>query len=166
MKEALSKLERILVYVGNACFVLFFAMTTIQVTARAVGFNSAYTEEIANYAFIWLAFVGSSICIRSDEHFRFTAFTERLSEKGKLINKLVVQLILLVFNCIVAYFGVMLFLKFRTWKFSSLPSVSLGWAWLCIPIYGFTAVLYNLEQIYSLLKFGVPTKGEISQDSA
>jgi len=150
----LDKIERILVYIGNATLVLFFVMTFYQVVGRFFGFNTVYTEEIANYSFIWMAFIGSSICNRSAEHFSFNAFTEKLSGRAKTINRLVVQLILLVFNCIVAYYGVVLTIKFWRWTFSSLPFISLGLAWLCIPIYGFTVIIFNLEQIYKLIKFG------------
>jgi len=161
----LDKVEKLLVRIGNATLVLFFAMTFYQVIGRFFGFNTVYTEEIANYSFIWMAFIGSSICTRSGEHFSFNAFTEKLSGKAKRINLLIVQLILLVFNCVVAYYGVILTMKFWSWRFSSLPFISLGLAWLCIPIYGFTVVLYNLEQIYKLIKFGVSTDSKTNEDT-
>lgn len=161
----LDKLERLLVHTGNAALILFFAMTFYQVIARFVGFNAVYTEEIANYSFIWMAFIGSSICTRSSEHFSFNAFTEKLSGNAKRINLLVVQLIMLVFNCIVAYYGVILTMKFWSWRFSSLPFISLGLAWLCIPIYGFTVVLYNLEQIYKLVKYGELISSNANEDA-
>jgi TRAP-type C4-dicarboxylate transport system permease small subunit len=129
-------------------------MTLYQVIARLFGFNAAYTEEIANYSFIWMAFIGSAICIRSHEHFSFDALTDKLKGNAKRLNNLVVQLILLAFNCIVAYYGVILTIKFWSWKFSSLPFVSLGLAWICIPIYGVSSIIYTLENIYELIKYG------------
>lgn len=160
----LDKLERLLVHIGNAALVIFFAMTFYQVIARFFGFNAVYTEEIANYSFIWMAFIGSSICTRSGEHFSFNAFTEKLSGTAKKINLLIVQLIMLVFNCVVAYYGVILTMKFWSWNFNSLPFISLGLAWLCLPIYGFTVVIYNLEQIYKLIKYGAPTSSNLDED--
>lgn len=152
MKKALDFLEKVQTFLGSASLTVFIVLTAYQIISRITGTNAAFTEEISNYAFIWSVFIGTSIMLRKNEHFRFTALSSKLKGKLFFINELLVLILLLVFSCLIAVHGTKLTIKFWSWKMSSISSISLGWAWLSLPICGFTSVLYSIENIINFIK--------------
>ena len=106
----LTKLNNILFKIQTwfavACLTVFFCGVAFQVFSRILGIPANFTEEVSNYAFIWVTFMGTALMLRENRHFRFT----------------------------------------------SLSSVSLGWAWLCLPLCGFTSTMYCIEAIYKFIR--------------
>lgn len=146
MRRICSLLEKALYAVAMCAVALFFLCTSLQVFSRAAGIGLPFTEELANAALAWCCFVGSAAMIHTDEHFKFTAFTEKIHGKKLVAVNVVVQLLVLLFNAVVAYYGVRLVRQFWTWKMTTLP-FSKGWSWICVPIFGFSGVLFSAEQL-------------------
>lgn len=73
--------------------------------------------------------MGTALMLRENRHFRFTAIAAKF--KGKLFwaNEMICMLILLGISLLMLVHGAQLTQKFWTWHFTSLSSVSLGWAW-------------------------------------
>lgn len=152
MKKVLDLLEKVQTFLGSAALTVFIVLTAYQIISRITGTNAAFTEEISNYAFIWSVFIGTSIMLRKNEHFRFTAISSKLKGRLYFINELAVQVLLLIFSIIMSVHGVELTMKFWSWRMSSISSISLGWAWLSLPICGITSVLYSIENIVNFIK--------------
>ena len=150
----LSKINRVLARIQTViavvCLMVFFCGVTWQVASRILGIRANFTEELSNYAFIWVTFMGTSLMFRENRHFRFTAFAAKMKGRLFFANTLVCQLILLGISLMIFVHGIRLTRQFWTWHFTSMSRVSLGYAWLCLPISGLTAALYELE---SILKF-------------
>ena len=88
MKKICDLMEKVLYIVGMASVAVFFVCTTVQVCSRVFGFQAAFTEEVANAALAWCCFIGSAPMVRSNEHFKFTALTEKLKGKSLFADEL------------------------------------------------------------------------------
>lgn len=151
MKKICDLVEKGMYALGMAAVAIFFVCTVVQVCSRLFGFQAAFTEEVANTALAWCCFIGAAPMVRSSEHFKFTALTEKLKGKVFFINELLCLILVFAFNVVVAYYGVMLVKQFATWQMTSVP-VSRGWCWLCVPVFGITAALFTLENIIDYIK--------------
>ena len=101
MKEKGNPLLQIIRNVNDAVVVvLFLAMTItviIQVFFRFVIQSPLrWTEELARYLMIWLVLMASAIAMRNRSH---------LPQKPKRILTAIVDLLTIVFLCIMTYFG-------------------------------------------------------------
>lgn len=151
MKRLCDIIEKSMYVIGMASVALFFVCTVVQVTSRILGIQASFTEELANTALAWCCFIGSAPMVRSSEHFNFTALTEHLKGKVYFIDEMLCLVLVLIFNLIVSYYGILLVKQFSTWQMTSVP-VSRGWCWLCVPLFGITASLFSLENIMNYIK--------------
>ena len=112
----------------------------------------------ANAALAWCCFIGSAPMVRSNEHFKFTALTEKLKGKSLFADELAGHIFVLIFNLVVGIYGIKLVQQFAAWKMTSMP-VSKGWSWLCVPIFGLTAAVFSVENIIDCIKH--PDRGQV-----
>lgn len=152
----LTKINNVLFRAQTALAVLmlavFFCGVTWQVISRILGIPANFTEEVSNYAFVWVTFMGTALMLRENRHFRFTAIAAKLKGKVFWANEMICLLVLLGISLLMLVHGASLTLKFWSWHFTSLSSVSLGWAWLCLPVSGFTASMYCVEAIVNFIR--------------
>lgn len=158
VKKICDLMEKVLYIVGMASVAVFFVCTTVQVCSRVFGFQAAFTEEVANAALAWCCFIGSAPMVRSNEHFKFTALTEKLKGKSLFADELAGHIFVLIFNLVVGIYGIKLVQQFAAWKMTSMP-VSKGWSWLCVPIFGLTAAVFSVENIIDCIKH--PDRGQV-----
>ena len=147
-----SVLAKIQTAIAVAALFIFFFGVTWQVISRIFGIAANFTEEVSNYAFVWVTFMGTALMLRENRHFRFTAFVAKFKGKLFFVNELICLLILLGISGLMLVHGTQLTIKFWPWHFTSLSSVSLGWAWLCMPVCGFTTCMYTIEAIVKFIK--------------
>ena len=151
MKRICDILEKVLYLIGMTAVAVFFLCTVVQVTSRALGIQASFTEEVANAALAWCCFIGSAPMVRSSEHFKFTALTEKLKGKVFFVDELLCLILVFVFNIIVGYYGILLVNQFASWQMTSVP-VSKGWCWLCVPIFGISAAIFSLENMIHYIR--------------
>lgn len=163
----LTKINNVLVKIQTGIAVmallLFFGGVAYQVISRLFGIPANFTEEVSNYAFVWVTFMGTALMLRENRHFRFTAVAAKFKGKLFFANELICLLILMGISSLMLVHGIQLTVKFWPWHFTSLSKLSLGWAWLCMPICGFTTSMYTLEAIVKFLKD--PSSREIVDES-
>lgn len=151
MKKLCDIVQKFMYALGMASVAVFFLCTVVQVSSRLFGFQASFTEEIANTALAWCCFIGSAPMVRSDEHFKFTAFTEKMKGKLYFVDEMLCMILALIFYVIVSYYGIILVKQFSTWKMTSVP-VSKGWCWLCVPMFGITGALFLVENIIDYIR--------------
>ena len=132
---------------GVVCLSVFIVAILIQVFARYLAIPVIWTEEVANFSFIWSVFMGASIMVNRKEHFRFTGLTEKLKGRSKLYLDILVNVIVLVFNVLLIYYGALAVQTFWNYTWISLPKLKMGYVWSCIPIMGLTMSIYLVEHI-------------------
>jgi TRAP-type C4-dicarboxylate transport system permease small subunit len=107
-----------------------------------------WTEELANYSFIWAVFMGASAMVCHRAHFCFTFFRDRFKGRSGAAYDIFVSLIVLSFTVPIFFYGIMVVRTFWNYNWISLPWVKMGYTWLCLPVMGFTMSLYAANQIW------------------
>lgn len=99
MRNFAPKAWRVLDIANEAAGFLMLLTTIVVVFLAVLGryvfaIPLPWTEEVARFAFIWLAFIGLSVAERHNAHFRISYFVDRLPDRPKswifVFNELVV----------------------------------------------------------------------------
>lgn len=157
IKKFANLIENIQLKLGVFFLALFFAVIVLQMFVRYIGVSVIWTEEVANYSFIWAVFMGASVMLHRNGHFRFSLLFEKLTGKSKQFLKLTINLILVLFSLAVFYFGIIATLNFWNYTWYSLPNFKMGYMFISLPVMGFSMFIYELDHLlddYSELKEG------------
>ncbi|MDF2614455.1 MAG: C4-dicarboxylate transporter permease [Clostridia bacterium] len=146
MKKAVDLLQKLQLAVGTLFLAIFLITVVLQVSSRYLGFATVWTEEVAMYAFIWAVFMGASAMVYEKRHFAFTSLSENLkSESLKSIISIVISIIMLIFAVLMVQYGVQVTKQFWNYKWISIPSLTRGITWMCLPICGVTSFIYLIQ---------------------
>lgn len=130
------------------CFYgLIVATIVVEVVRRFVlSYSSIWGEEIARYAFIYLAWVGASIAVRDRAHIRIDVIMHYLSTRAKAVVYLLgdfCTLALAILALVTAVESLEISLKFGSVTHGL--RISLAWFLFAVPL-GFTLMIYRLCQ--------------------
>ena len=128
-------------------YAMIVATIVIEVVRRFVlSYSSIWGEEIARYAFIYLAWVGASAAVRDRAHIRIDVLLNYLSTRGKAFIYLFGDLCMLAL-ALLALFTALESMQVSL-KFGSVTHglrISLAWFLAAVPL-GFTLMTYRLVQ--------------------
>ena len=147
MRKFVGRLVKCQEAVGTVLLGIFFLAITAQIGARYLEVSILWTEEVANYSFIWAVFMGASAMLYRRAHFSFTFLSDRFKGRKAALHRTFVSLILLFFTVAMAWYGVSVAHAFWNYNWITLPWVKMGYTWLCLPIAGVTMSAYNLLHI-------------------
>ena len=135
----LVKLERALIF---GLMIFLVAILTVQVLSRFV-FNAPidYTEELSRFGLIWLVFIGTAHATYLNEHFIVAVLVDAIKFPGKSIYLFLVDLLVILFFVGLIYFGWKI--SWKNPRIEPALNLSMGWAYLAIPV-GCTMALYHL----------------------
>lgn len=133
--------------VGTILLAIFFVAILIQIAARYSGVAVLWTEEVANYSFIWAVFMGASAMVFHRAHFSFTFLKDKMKGRAAAYYNVGLSVILLFFTVPMIYYGHRIADTFWNYNWITMPEVKMGYTWLCIPIMGATMTLYSLYHI-------------------
>ncbi|MFG6118043.1 MULTISPECIES: TRAP transporter small permease [Thalassobacillus] len=145
-------LERIQLTLGILFLCIFFTAILIQVITRYMGVSVVWTEEVANYSFIWSVFMGASVMLNRREHFKFDLVLKKLRGKKRNTLFIINDLILLAFSFAIFFYGIQAVQSFWNYNWVSLSQMKMGYVWVSVPIMGGTMVIYTLNHIIRILK--------------
>jgi TRAP-type transport system small permease protein len=112
VEKLLGRLERILLVLLAGLLAFITLGVFIQVVLRYVFATSfLWGEELSLFAFIWCVFIGAAITSWRRTHFAFDVFDDRLRGRAAGLQRLVVDLSMLVVIAVMLYYG---------WQFSVL----------------------------------------------
>ncbi len=154
MARSIRTIERAADALLVLLFVLIFALVLAQVVCRYV-FNSplVWSEELARFAFMWLAMLAWSLGSRRRSHIAVTFFAARLPAKARLALAIAVQSAIILFCILLAWYGASL-----TWRNLGLPAVTLpisfALVYAVVPVGAAAMVLYAVAEILVLAKSG------------
>ena len=128
-------------------YTLVVVTITVEVVRRFVfSYSSIWGEELARYAFIYLAWVGASLAVRDRAHIRIDFLLARLSPRGQGVLCILSDLATL------ALAGVALFWSIHpiavSLEYGSVTHglrVSLAWFLAAVPL-AFLLIVYRLLQ--------------------
>src|SRR5699024_2947965 len=98
VKKMIKTLEKIQLVIGVIFLCLFFGVIVFQIITRYLGISVIWTEEVANYSFVWAVFMGAAIMVNRREHFSFDFLIQKLQGKKKVYLSIFNDAILIVFN--------------------------------------------------------------------
>lgn len=128
-------------------YALIVSSIFIEVIRRSVlSYSSVWTEEIARYAFIYIAYIGASAAIKERAHIRIDVILNLLSSRMKLIFYIfgdIATLILAVVSIYMSMESVLVSLHFDSVTHGL--RVSQAWFLAAVPI-GFSMMLVRILQ--------------------
>jgi len=126
---------------------MIVATIVVEVFRRFVlSYSSIWGEEIARYAFIYLAWVGASIAVKDRAHIRIDVILHYLSERGKALVYLFGDLCMLGLAIIALYTAIeSLQISMKFGSVTHGLRISLAWFLAAVPL-GFTLMSYRLCQ--------------------
>ncbi|MDR1379716.1 MAG: TRAP transporter small permease subunit [Synergistaceae bacterium] len=142
MKKCVKIVVRLQEAAGTLLLAVFFAAILAQIMARYMKIPLLWTEELANYSFIWAVFMGASVMVYYKAHFCFTFFKDYFKGRMAAVYDIFVCAILLTFTVPMFLYGVNVTWTFWNYNWITLPWIRMGYTWLCLPIMGFTMSFY------------------------
>ncbi len=126
---------------------LIVATIVVEVVRRFVlSYSSIWGEEIARYAFIYLAWVGASIAVKDRAHIRIDVIMHYLPARGKAFIYLFGDICMLGLAILALYTAIeSLEVSIRFGSVTHGLRISLAWFLAAVPL-GFTLMTYRLCQ--------------------
>lgn len=157
-----KKLEQAQMWLGVVMLSIFFVAIMIQIVSRHMGVSIIWTEEVANYSFIWSVFMGAAVMVNQREHFSFDFLALRLTGTKKIMLILLIDTIVLLFAIGLLYYGIQAASTFWDYNWVALPDMKMGYVWIALPITGLTMAIYTLSHIFNGFKDYKQVKGAAS----
>jgi TRAP-type C4-dicarboxylate transport system permease small subunit len=134
----------------NALVLLcMFVITTITVIFRVfLKISASWSEDLAQYSFIFLAFIGSAAIMQDESHIKITVVVDRLGRGMQKIFRLVGRLLMLPF-LIIFTLGAYDNVKFN-WvvELSTVAWMKIGYMYLVVFISGVIMTFYVFLNLY------------------
>ena len=131
--SGVERVERVLVWLLLPALVV---VTFLQVIFRYVlGAPLIWSEELAIYVFIWIAFVGSSMAIPVDGHYGIDIFQKRLPPKLRTLAVVLTHVVSVGFLAAITVLGAAM--MGQAGHVSAAMQVSMRWFYAAIPVGGF-----------------------------
>jgi TRAP-type transport system small permease protein len=145
VKRFVQILEKIQIAVGLVFLCLFFSVILVQIVTRYMGVSVIWTEEVANYSFIWAIFMGAAVMVNRREHFNFDFLLRKV--KDKLLLNIFNDLVLIVFNIFIFLLGIQIVKEFWNYTWATIPEMKMGYIWIAIPIMAGSMIVYSLSHL-------------------
>ena len=149
MNKFIGILEKIQIFLGSIALISFFIAIVVQIITRYIGISVTWTEEVANYSFIWAVFMGAAVMLNRREHFAFDTLLNKLSPRKHTILKTFIDILLIIFNAFITYYGFLILNHFWDYRWETLPELKMGYVWIIIPIMSISMILYSLNHIFN-----------------
>ncbi len=126
---------------------MIVATIVVEVVRRFVlSYSSIWGEEIARYAFIYLAWVGASVAVKDRAHIRIDVILNYLSTRGKAVVYLFGDICMLGIALLAVYTALeSLEISIRFGSVTHGLRISLAWFLAAVPL-GFSLMTYRLCQ--------------------
>jgi TRAP-type C4-dicarboxylate transport system permease small subunit len=163
LRKTMDALYLACVIVAGTALVLISAVIPWAVYTRYVMNQAAsWPEPAAVLLTIVLTFIGAAACYRRELHMNVGFFADMLPDAPRRIIGLVVELLMALMACLMAYYGAKLVA--RTWNntIGDFPFLSVGVTYLPIPIGGVILLLFVIERI----AIGPPPDAKSAHDPA
>jgi len=124
-----------------------------QIFTRFVLNHAAdWTEEFMRYALIWLTMLGVPYAYGKNQHITIEFIVDTFTEKGKKINAIFTEIVILVLSISVFIVGgIMVTLNARG-QVSAALQMPMQFYYLGVPVAGFLMVFYTVPRLMELVK--------------
>lgn len=147
MKRLVNALEKVQIITGVTFLCVFFFIIVLQILTRHLGISVIWTEEVANYSFIWAVFMGAAVMVNRREHFNFDFLIRKLSGKKRMTLSIFNDIVLIIFNFFIFLLGLQVVTEFWNYTWATLPDMKMGYIWIAIPIMAGTMIIYSVSHL-------------------
>ena len=142
-------MKKMLEAVNAVVLLCMFVIVMLSVVFRVVvAVPASWTEELAQYTLIFLAFIGAAAVMRDERHIAITVFVDRMRRGPRRVLNIVNRLLMLPFFVI---FAIGAFDNMRmNWEVE-LPTVAwmtIGYMYLVVFLSGLVMIFYLLMNLY------------------
>src|SRR5699024_12347400 len=102
----INTLEKIQIVIGVIFLCVFFGVVVFEIVTRYLGISVIWTEEVANYSFVWAVFMCTAIMVNRREHFSFDFLIQKLQGTKKFFLRIFNDAILIAFIICIFLLGV------------------------------------------------------------
>ncbi|GIN19563.1 MAG TPA: TRAP transporter small permease [Bacillus bacterium] len=146
--------EKLEEWILVASMIVLVILVVGQVFARYVlNFSIGWSEELARYLLIWIAWIAASYAVTKNAHIRVEIIKDRFSARIKQIIELIVLIIWFGFAAFLAFEGTNFVLQVQT---TNQVSPSLGadmWiVYLAVPVGGVLMGIRLIQQAIRIFK--------------
>jgi TRAP-type C4-dicarboxylate transport system permease small subunit len=136
----------LMILLAAVVFVRFFPIVTI-----------AWSDEVVEWLFAWMVFMGAARMWRDGEHFRIKFWEDRYKGKpAEIVFNSIVEILSLIFLCVMTYYGFRLMI--RAHDTTSVLVLPRRLWYLCIPLAGVIMSAYSIRNL--LRNFGIIQKAK------
>lgn len=159
--------NKILEYILAALVVVMVAGCLWQIFTRFVlNDPSSWTEELVRYTLIWLTMLGVPYAYGKEQHIAITFITDTFSKKGSLIDKIFVEILVLLLSVFVMIAGGTMVCINAAGQLSPSLQLPMQFYYMGVPICGILMVFYSLPRLFSFVKELKEAKADASKETA
>jgi TRAP-type C4-dicarboxylate transport system permease small subunit len=159
----MDALNAVCLVVAGSCLVVITVIIPYGVFCRYV-LNSAasWPEPMAVLLMIVLSFLSAVVCYREHLHIGVGLLPGALRGQPKVLLGWVIELAMLGTNLFMLWYGIKLVETTWNQSIAEFPGLSVGVAYLPIPIGGAITMLFVIERLWSQRFFGEPSVEAVS----
>jgi TRAP-type C4-dicarboxylate transport system permease small subunit len=161
--RAMDALNWLCVFVAGVCLVVITIIIPYGVFCRyALNSAASWPEPMAVLLMIVLSFLSAVVCYRENLHIGVGLLPNALSGPAKALLGWLIELAMLGTNLFMLWYGIKLIQTTWYQSIAEFPLVSVGVAYLPIPIGGAITILYVIERLWTRSFFGEPPGDAVS----
>jgi TRAP-type C4-dicarboxylate transport system permease small subunit len=159
----MDTLNRACLLIAGVCIVVITIIIPYGVFCRYV-LNSAasWPEPMAVLLMIVLSFLSAVVCYRENLHIGVGLLPNALSGRSRQLLGWLIELCMLATNLFMLWYGIKLIQVTWYQSIAEFPLVSVGVAYLPIPIGGALTILFVIERMWRQQFFGEPSPEAVS----
>lgn len=141
INKIVSKINAVYEWLGLGFLVVLTIACILQVfTRKVLGASMNGTEECARYCFIWMVFLGSSVCVGQGAHASVEILHDLLKGKAKEWHELFVYIIMAIFALVLIAQGFNI-VGMTMKQLSPTLHIPMALIYLAIPVSGIGMIL-------------------------
>lgn len=145
-------LNKILGAILAALVGIMVVVVTYHVAVKIVAEPSDWTDEFLRYSIIWLTMLGAPYAYGAGKHLSINILTNGFSARGKIIDKLVVEFLILILSVVVFIIGGIMVTTNAVGQFSASMHLPMQLYYVGVPIGGILMVVYCIDHILGLVR--------------
>lgn len=166
LKKTLN--EKLEEYILVVFLIVLVMLVVMQVFFRfVINFSIGWSEELARYLLIWIAWIAASYAIQKNAHIRVEIVKDKFKNKAKQFVELLVLIISFGFSIFLAVEGTHFVLSIKLTQQVS-PSLGIGmWiVYLAVPIGGTLMGIRFIQQIYYIFRTSTDNNEKTLKDQS
>ena len=161
--QLMDALHGACVFIAGACLVIITLIIPYGVFCRyALNSAASWPEPMAVLLMIVLSFLSAVVCYREYLHIGVGLLPNALNGRSKLLLGWIIELCMLGTNVFMLWYGIKLIQVTWYQSIAEFPLLSVGVAYLPIPIGGAITLLFVIERLWTQRFFSEPSPEAIS----